>query len=157
MDLLLWRHGDEAQSDDDRKRPLTLRGEKQAKSVARWIRRHGPKHLRILVSPALGARQSAAFLDLPFDISPQLGPKSQAGDLLAVAGWPDGTGKRHGAVLLVGHQPGLGQLASLLLAGSESHWTIKKGGLWWFTNRVRAGETQTILRSVVCPDDAEGV
>lgn len=156
MDLLLWRHGDEAQHDDHLKRPLTLRGEKQARAVAKWIRQHAPKHLRIIVSPAQGARQSAATLGLAFEISPNLGPKSQASDLLAVAGWPDGTGKRHGAVLLIGHQPGLGQLASLLLAGNERPWTIKKGGLWWFSNRVRAGETQTVLRSVVYPDDLKG-
>lgn len=155
MDLLLWRHGDEAQHDDDMRRPLSVRGALQAKAMAKWIRRHGPKHLRTLVSPALRARQSAEALDLPFEVRPQLGPKSQAGDLLAVAGWPDGMGKRHGAVLLVGHQPGLGQLAALLLADHEAAWTIKKGSLWWFTNRVRAGETQTVLRAVISPDLAD--
>ena len=54
-----------------------------------------------------------------------------------------------GAVLIVGHQPSLGRLASLLLAGHEAEWTIKKGALWWFTNRVREGETQTVLRAVI--------
>jgi phosphohistidine phosphatase len=40
-------------------------------------------------------------------------------------------------------------MASLLLAGSESEWTIKKGALWWLSNRVRRGETQTVLRAVI--------
>ena len=40
-------------------------------------------------------------------------------------------------------------LCALLLAGSEADWTIKKGALWWFTNRVREGETQTVLRAVI--------
>ncbi|HRM71144.1 MAG TPA: histidine phosphatase family protein, partial [Thauera phenylacetica] len=31
----------------------------------------------------------------------------------------------------------------------EADWTIKKGALWWFTNRVREGETQTVLRAVI--------
>jgi len=38
------------------------------------------------------------------------------------------------------------------LSGTEADWTIKKGALWWFTNRVRDGETQTVLRSVIAPD-----
>ncbi len=151
-DLLLWRHADEAEHGDELRRALTVRGEKQAKSMAKWIRREAPKHLRILVSPALYARQTAKALELPFEISPQLGPKAKASDLLGVAGWPDGMGKRHGAILLIGHQPALGQLAALLLSGHEESWSIKKGGLWWFTNRVREDETQTILRAVMSAD-----
>lgn len=54
-------------------------------------------------------------------------------------------------MIIVGHQPALGRLASLLLAGSEADWTIKKGGIWWFTNRVRHDETQTVLRAVFSP------
>ena len=37
----------------------------------------------------------------------------------------------------------------LLLAGHEAEWTIKKGALWWLSNRVRRGETQTVLRAVI--------
>ena len=43
-------------------------------------------------------------------------------------------------------------MASLLLAGSEADWTIKKGALWWFSNRVRSGETQTVLRAAIPAD-----
>ena len=60
-------------------------------------------------------------------------------------GWPEG----NGAALVVGHQPALGRLCALLLSGSEADWTIKKGALWWFTNRVREDETQTVLRAVI--------
>ena len=35
------------------------------------------------------------------------------------------------------------------LAGQEAEWTIKKGAVWWFSNRVRVGEAQTVLRAVV--------
>ena len=66
---------------------------------------------------------------------------------VAKAGRPD----ESGAVMLVGHMPGLGQLAALLLSGSEGEWTIKKAGVWWFSNRVRHDETQTILRTVANP------
>ena len=40
-------------------------------------------------------------------------------------------------------------MASLLLAGHEAEWTIKKGALWWLSNRVRRGEAQTVLRAVI--------
>ncbi|HAY08552.1 MAG TPA: histidine phosphatase family protein, partial [Thauera sp.] len=36
----------------------------------------------------------------------------------------------------------------------EADWTIKKGALWWFTNRVREGESQTVLRAVIPSDFA---
>jgi phosphohistidine phosphatase len=148
MDLLLWRHAEAEEGDDDFARALTGRGEKQAKAMARWLRQHLPRHLRIVASPTVRTRQTAEALDLPFDIERQVGPEARAPELLAAVGWPS----TRGAVLLVGHQPGLGQLASLLLAGQESEWTIKKGALWWLTRRVRGGEPQTVLRTVVSPD-----
>ena len=40
----------------------------------------------------------------------------------------------------------------MLLGGAEADWTIKKGAIWWFTNRVRAGETQTVLRTVLAAE-----
>lgn len=148
MDLLLWRHAEAEEGEDDFERALTGRGAKQAKAVARWLHQHPPRHLRIVVSPTLRTRQTAEALELPFDIDRHVGPDARAPDLLAATGWPD----TRGAVLLVGHQPGLGQLASLLLAGQEAEWTIKKGALWWLTRRIRGGETQTVLRTVVSPD-----
>lgn len=54
--------------------------------------------------------------------------------------------------MVVGHQPALGRLAALLLSGREADWTYKRGSLWWFCNRVRRNETQTVLRTVVAAD-----
>ena len=130
------------------KRRLTPRGEKQARAMARWINDNKPKNLRILVSPAVRTQQTAAALDLPFETHRSLGPTASVSDIIAVSGWPSAGG----SVLIVGHQPALGQMASLLLAGQESNWTIKKGALWWLTNRTRAGETQTILRTALPPE-----
>ena len=74
--------------------------------------------------------------------------QADSADIVAVAAWP----KRAGAVLVVGHQPTLGQLAASLLSGEPADWTIKKGALWWFTGRERYGDTQVVLRAVVSPD-----
>ena len=111
-----------------------------------------PADTTILASPTERTRQTAAALELPFDIEPRIGTSADASDLLAAAGWPDGNGKEGGAVLLVGHQPTLGRLAALLLSGTEADWTIKKGAVWWFSNRARDGAAQTVLRAVTNPD-----
>lgn len=151
MDLLLWRHAEAEEGTPDLQRKLTARGEKQARQMSEWLKAHAPKHLRILVSPAVRTQQTAKALGLPFETDKRLGPDADSSSLLAAIGWPDGgeRGKRAGAVLVVGHQPTLGQTASLLLSGAEADWTIKKGAVWWFSNRVRMGETQTVLRAVI--------
>lgn len=145
MDLLLWRHAEAEDGEDDLKRRLTERGEKQARTMAAWLRDHQPKDLRIIVSPAIRTQQTAEALKLPFETHRKIGPDACVSELIAASGWPDA----NGSVLIVGHQPSLGRMVSLLLAGHESEWTIKKGALWWLSNRVRRGETQTVLRAVI--------
>ena len=145
MDLLLWRHSEAEEGEDDLKRRLTERGEKQARLMGEWIRRHQPKDLRIVASPAVRTQQTAAALELPFETNRKIGTDACVSELIAASGWPHA----QGSVLLVGHQPSLGRLASLLLAGNESEWSIKKGALWWLSNRVRRGETQTVLRAMI--------
>lgn len=148
MDLLLWRHAEAAEGSPDFARELTERGQKQALAMARWLQAHRPKRLKVLCSPTVRTRQTAAAFSDEFEIVSALGPDGNVADLLAATGWPDSSG----AVLVVGHQPALGRMAALLLSGSEADWTIKKGALWWFTNRVRDGETQTVLRTALPAD-----
>ena len=145
MDLLLWRHAEAEEGEDDLKRRLTERGGKQARIMARWIGEHQPRGMRVIVSPAVRTQQTAEALKLPFETIRTIGPDAGVADLIAACGWPDASG----AVLVVGHQPVLGRLAALLLAGQEAEWTIKKGALWWLSNRTRGDETQTVLRAAI--------
>jgi phosphohistidine phosphatase len=145
MDLLLWRHAEAEDGEDDMKRRLTERGQKQARVMAKWILAHQPKELRIIVSPSVRTRQTAEALKLPFETVRKIGPEACVSELIAASDWPTASG----SVLIIGHQPSLGRLASLLLAGHESDWTIKKGALWWLSNRTRQSETQTVLRAVI--------
>lgn len=145
MDLLLWRHAEAVDGTPDHTRELTARGLKQARRMARWLDENRPKQLKVLASPTLRTRQTASAFSDDFEIVSSLGPDGNVADILAATGWPDG----RGAALVVGHQPALGRLCALLLSGSEADWTIKKGALWWFTNRVRENETQTVLRAVI--------
>lgn len=143
-DLLLWRHADAEDGIPDSGRALTKKGLKQAKQVAAWLKPRLPADCLILASPAKRAQQTAAALELPCTTEKRIGTHASAADIIAASGWP----QRRGAVLVVGHQPTLGRVAAWLLAGEPAGWTVKKGALWWFSNR--GGEI--ILRAVVSPD-----
>ena len=151
MELILWRHTeaeDTYPGISDQERRLTPHGEKQAKKMAAWLCQKLPEKTRILVSPAQRTIQTANALTLNYKIEPAIGTSAAPNDLLDAAGWPDG----EEAVLLVGHQPTLGQAAALLMTGVGMDWAVKKGAVWWFSGRAPTGRTQTILRSVRNPD-----
>jgi len=144
IDLLLWRHADAEDGIPDAGRALTKKGLNQAKRVAVWLLPRLPGDCMILVSPARRAQQTAAALGLPYTTEKRIGLQANVADIIDTIGWP----KRKGAIVVVGHQPTLGQVAARLLAGEPAGWAIKKGALWWLTHR--AGETS--LRAVVSPD-----
>lgn len=148
MDLILWRHAEAVDGQPDLARELTPKGMKQAKALAQWLRSRLPKQTRIIVSPAERTKQTAAALAEEFEIDRRLAPGAPPTAVLAAAGWPD----NKGTVLIVGHQPTLGLAAALLIAGEPIPWSIKKGAIWWLSNRVRAGQPQVVLRAVMSPD-----
>ncbi|MDB5803971.1 MAG: putative phosphohistidine phosphatase [Betaproteobacteria bacterium] len=157
MHLILWRHAEAEEGKNDMKRPLTKRGLKQASLAAAWLHANLPKGARILVSPAVRAQQTAQALTLDFETVPGLAPDQSVADLLAAVDWPQGggaDGKASGAILVVGHQPTLGQSVALLLSGSEAEWSIKKSAIWWLTARTREDEARTALRAVWSPEFA---
>lgn len=154
MDLILWRHAEAEDADPgtpDSKRRLTPRGERQARKMAAWLKERLPSKTRILVSPTERTQQTAHALGMDFKLEPRVGVGADPADLIAASDWPDGDGNRS-ATVIVGHQPTLGRLAALLLSGSEADWSIKKGAVWWFSNRARDGSALTTLRAVINPD-----
>ena len=148
MDLILWRHAEAEDGIPDAARKLTAKGQKQAQQMAAWLTTHLPQNTRILVSPATRTQQTAAALGREFETVKEVGLAASTVSLLAKAGWPDA----HGAVVVVGHQPTLGQVAAFLLCGAEQDWSVKKGAVWWISNRVRQGDGQTVLRCVLAPE-----
>ena len=148
MDLILWRHAEAEDGMPDAKRRLTDKGQKQAQQMAVWLRAHLPKNTRILASPTTRTQQTVQALELPFETLADVGISASAVSILTAAGWPDASN----AVLVVGHQPTLGQLAAYLLCGEEQYWSVKKGALWWISNRVRQGEGQSVLRCALAPE-----
>jgi len=142
MDLILWRHADAEDGVPDSGRKLTAKGEKQAQQMGQWLKARLPDKFKLLVSPAKRAQQTAQALSKTFDTVKSIAPGADAIAVLAAAGWPEGKG----TVVVVGHQPTLARVAAFLLAGEEADWSMKKGSIWWISNRVRQGESQTVLR-----------
>ena len=148
MDLILWRHAEAVDGTPDGSRKLTAQGVKQARDIANWLRPRLPKQTRILVSPAERTLQTVRALTEDFEILRDLAPGASPVAVLAAAGWPE----RKGAVLIVGHQPALGLVASTLIAGEPMPWSIKKGAIWWLSHRIRGELPQVVLRAVIGPE-----
>jgi phosphohistidine phosphatase len=148
MDLILWRHAEAEPGEPDLGRRLTAKGLKQAERMALWLERHLPDSTRILVSPAARAQQTAVALGRRFKTVERLAPGASAADVLAAANWPDS----REAVLVVGHQPTLGAVAALLLSGERAEWAVRKAGVWWLTDRVRANSASVVLRVAISPE-----
>lgn len=148
MELILWRHADAVDSAPDISRKLTAKGEKQARDMARWLQPRLPAHTRIIVSPAQRTLQTVKALTQHFEMVRELAPGATPTAVLAAAGWPD----HAGAVLVVGHQPTLGLVAAMLIARVPMPWSIKKGGVWWLSHRVRGEEPHVVLRAVMGSD-----
>ena len=148
MDLILWRHAEAADGAPDHARKLTAKGVKQAEKIAALLHRHLPDDARILVSPTTRTQQTVAALTDHFTLAPAIAPGASAQAVLQAARWPDAGG----AVLIVGHQPTLGEVAAQLLGCSDYPLSIKKGALWWFVRREREEPAQATLRLVITPE-----
>jgi phosphohistidine phosphatase len=145
MELILWRHADAEDGVRDEERRLTAKGRKQAQRMASWLRRRLPRGARILVSRTQRTQQTARALATRFEVSDDVGPEATAQSVLKAAAWPGATG----AVLVVGHQPTLGQAAALALTGAPADWSVQKGAVWWL--ETRDGD-ETRVRAVIAPD-----
>lgn len=151
MDLILWRHAEAIDLDlvgDDMVRTLTSRGEKQATRMAAWLDRQLPDSTKVWASPALRTEQTAKALGRKFKTSPALAPLATVDQLLELVQWPHAKG----CVLVVGHQPTLGQTLARLLGLSDSECAVKKGAVWWLRYREREATQKTVVVTVQSPE-----
>jgi phosphohistidine phosphatase len=154
MDLILWRH---AEAEDpghkpDLERDLTKHGRKQAERMAAWLKPRLPEKCRVIVSPANRTLQTVEPLGVKFEVDGRVAPDVSAESVLEVAGWP-GAG---GAVLVVGHQPTLGEVAARLLGAADGGVAMPKGAAWWFATKGEGRHAETVLVAVMKPDLARG-
>jgi phosphohistidine phosphatase len=151
MDLILWRHAEAIDLElvgDDMLRSLTPRGEKQATRMAEWLDRQMPSGAKVWASPALRTEQTARALGRKFKTSPALAPLATVEQLLELTQWP----QAKGCVLVVGHQPVLGQAIARLLGLADSDCAVKKGAVWWLRHRERENGAQTVVVTVQSPE-----
>lgn len=148
MDLILWRHAEAEPGDVDLQRALTARGQKQARKMGGWLDGHLPDKVRILCSPAVRTVQTAEALGRKFKVMPELSPDATPQAILSAANWPDA----REPVLIIGHQPTLGQLAALLIGSSEQPWSVRKGSVWWISQHEDEDGSGNFLRAVLTPE-----
>lgn len=152
MDLILWRHAEAERGGldlPDEARRLTPKGIKQANKMAYWLDSNLPESCRILVSPTLRTRETMEALDRKFKVLHELDPDATAEVVLAAANWPNS----REPVLIIGHQPYLGQVASFLISPHQEECAIRKGNVWWITQRTKEeGDIQTYLKAIMPPD-----
>ena len=140
--LWLLRHGDAADGSPDAERPLTEKGERQARHAGRALARLGVKVDACLTSPKVRAAETARLACEPLGIEPQLEPKLAGGPFDAdelSAGLGDD-------ILFVGHDPDF-SMAVHTLTGAQVR--MKKGGL----AGIDRGELKVLLR----PSELEAI
>lgn len=154
MKLYVLRHGDAGERDpsnytSDAARPLTSKGIKRTRQLANALRQMEITFDTILTSPLIRAHQTAEIVARSLGLEKQLrqvsqlAPNQSLAD--AVTAIQNAAAKAE-AVLIVGHEPSLSRLISLLLTGgSNLPITLKKGGVCRLEiNELKPGPCATL-------------
>ena len=150
MDIYILRHGIAVQRGTpgykkDGDRPLTKEGEEKMRQIAEAMLGMGLKFDLILSSPYVRAQQTAKIvakaLGKEVTFTKFLVPDADPLDLIAEI-----NDEKPHTVLLVGHEPDLSQLISMLACGTTAGtFELKKGGLCKLTAETIAfGQCATL-------------
>ncbi len=151
-DIIFWRHAEafdatEGQSDLDRK--LTVKGQRNAERVAHWLDRNLPQKCRVFASEARRSQQTANCLPRKSRVMAALNPDAAYEAVLDAVSWPE----IDETIVLVGHQPWIGEcIAALLELEPAASMSVKKGSLWWLQRRARDAEEIVVVRAVITPE-----
>jgi phosphohistidine phosphatase len=154
MDLYTLRHAiaedrSELPGSPDSERRLTRDGERKMRRAAAGMKAAEMEFDLILSSPYIRAKQTADILadvlklHKVLEISPELTPGGNPRKLIDTL---NGTYVRRESVVLVGHEPYLSSLVSLLLSGDTGlAINLKKGALCKLeTDRLKYGRCATL-------------
>jgi phosphohistidine phosphatase len=130
MQLYILRHADaETDAATDDARTLSEKGEEQAREVARFCRSQGIQPEVIFASPLIRAQQTAK------PVAKELGIEVTTARWLACGARPEGIlaelapyGEA-AAVMLVGHEPDLGNLIAHMLGAASGSIHVRKASL----------------------------
>ena len=144
-DLILWRHAEAEIGDinssieDDLSRQLTPKGKRQAKRMANWLRQQQVDHFYLITSPAQRALQTAAYLDSTMRVDDALRPSTSLDEVLSALSQLQPTQQQ---VIIVGHQPWLGELVAHFTQSGHTQTPIKKGATWWLRLSPQSSSSQ---------------
>lgn len=132
-ELILLRHAHAepaAAGQDDIDRPLSRQGLAEAEAAGRWLKQHGYVPDRIVASPARRTRETLEQVLQTLGYVEQLQDAriydATPGTLMQVAD----EHRAHTRVLMVGHNPGLEQMAALLASGQSGEFRgMPAGGI----------------------------
>ena len=132
MQLYLLRHAvAQERAESDAARELTPEGIAQARAVTEKFREYAPAMDSVVCSPYRRAQQTAAvvmplFPDIKMKIDDAIRPE---GDVYAAMHSIDGSAAEN--IMLVGHNPFMSKLLSLLVDGAiESHHYVGNASLY---------------------------
>lgn len=148
--IIIWRHAEAEVAnfdlgENDEVRQLTHKGQGHAKRMAHWLKKHLPDDTLLICSPALRALQTAEALDYKIHLQDGLKPSASLAEVLAVLVKiqnqlnQKAAKKQQKNILVVSHQPWMGQLVNYLFNQSKhpvhkidpENTSIKKGAVWW--------------------------
>ncbi len=150
-EIIFWRHAeahDANEGQDDLERKLTVKGQRQAERVASWLDRNLPQQCRVFASPAKRSQQTVRCLLRKSKTLNELNPNARPEEVLAAVGW----GMQTEPIVIVGHQPWIGECIHWLLMDAAVPMTVRKGAAWWLQSRERDGEKEVIVRAVATPE-----
>ena len=139
--IWLLRHGEAADGSPDAERPLTDKGERQARAAGEALRKLGVKIDACLSSPKVRAYDTAKLACEALGVDVQQEPKLAGGPIEA-----EQLAAGLGNVLLVGHDPDF-SMAVHAMTGAQVR--LKKGGV----AAVETGELAALLR----PSELEAI
>jgi phosphohistidine phosphatase len=157
VDLILWRHAKaeeqtvvpfngfgDLMSDFDRS--LTDKGWRQAKKVSGWMMKRLDPDARILSSPSIRTMQTAQCLGRKVEKLDLL-YQGSARQILSALHWPD----LLSTTVVVGHQPSIGRLVSMVLTGEEFPLLGNPGAFFWFRWKEGVSGGQPVLLWAMSP------
>ena len=121
-ELILLRHAHAegaVAGQDDADRPLSPEGRAEAEAAGRWLKEHGHAPERVLVSPS---RRTKETLEQVLSVLGYVEQREDRRIYEATPGTLMQVADEHrdiGRVLIVGHNPGLEQMAALLASGQS--------------------------------------
>lgn len=138
MEIILVRHAVAMErqefaktGQEDSLRPITLKGARRHRRMCKSMQKMARGAEVIVTSPLLRARQTAEitsqiYEDLNILEVPELVPSASPSAFLK---WVRVWGRVYKKIIVVGHEPHLGELASYLVSGQVQHnFIVKKSG-----------------------------